>query len=81
MKTYFDCISCFVQQTISTLRRISDDEAIQGEGLRKVLLLLSKINLNLPPPVMAQPIYRTIREVTGDADPFAQEKTNPPGGA
>ena len=76
MKTYFDCISCFVQQTISTLRRISDDEAIQGEGLRKVLLLLSEINLNLPPPVIAQPIYRTIREVTGDADPFAQEKTN-----
>jgi len=76
MKTYFDCISCFVQQTISTLRRISDDEAIQEEGLRKVLLLLSEINLNLPPPVMAQPIYRTIREVTGDADPFAQEKTN-----
>lgn len=76
MKTYFDCISCFVQQTISALRRISDDEALQGEALRKVLLLLSEINLNLPPPVMAQPIYRTIREVTGDADPFAQEKTN-----
>ena len=76
MKTYFDCISCFVQQTISTLRKISDDEALQGEALRKVLLLLSEINLNLPPPAMAQPIYRTIREVTGDADPFAQEKTN-----
>ena len=76
MKTYFDCISCFVQQTISTLHRISDDEALQGEALRKVLLLLSEINLNLPPPVMAQPIYRTIREVTGDADPFVQEKTN-----
>jgi len=76
MKTYFDCISCFVQQTISTLRRISDDEALQGEVLRKVLLLLSEINLNLPPPAMAQPIYRTIREVTGNADPFAQEKTN-----
>ena len=76
MKTYFDCISCFVQQTISTLRRISDDEALQGEALRKVLLLLSEINLNLPPPVMAQLIYRTIREVTGVADPFSQEKTN-----
>jgi uncharacterized protein with ATP-grasp and redox domains len=76
MKTYFDCISCFVQQTISTLRRISDDEALQEEALRKVLLLLSEINLNVPPPVMAQPIYRTIREVTGNADPFSQEKTN-----
>lgn len=76
MKTFFDCIPCLVNQTLNTVRRITVDEAMHEKVLRKVLQLISEINLSVPPPVMAQQIYRTIREITGNADPFAQEKTN-----
>ena len=44
------------------------------KGLREVLCLLSEMNLGVSPPVMAQQIHRTIREITGNGDPFAQEK-------
>lgn len=74
MRTFFDCIPCFVNQTISTVRRVTDDEKIHDKVLRKVLYLLSEMNLGVSPPVMAQQIHRTIREITGNGDPFAQEK-------
>lgn len=75
MKTIFDCIPCFLNQTISTVRRITGDETVHEKVLRKVLQLISEINFSVSPPVMAQQIHRTIREITGNADPFAQEKT------
>ena len=74
MKTFFDCIPCFLSQTLATLRKITDDETIHEKSLREVLCLLSEMNLVVSPPVMAQQIHRTIREITGNRDPFAKEK-------
>ena len=74
MKTFFDCIPCFLNQTLATLHRITDDETIHEKALREVLCLLSEMNLGVSPPVMAQQIHRTIREITGNSDPFAMEK-------
>ena len=74
MKTFFDCIPCFLNQTLATLRRITDDETMHEIVLRKVLRLISEINLSQSPPAMAQQIHRTIKQITGNGDPFAQEK-------
>ena len=75
MKTFLDCIPCFLKQTLSTMRRITDDETTHEKVLRNVLRLISEINLRTSPPSMAQAIYRAIRRITGNADPFAQDKT------
>lgn len=74
MKTYVDCIPCFVNQTLSVLRKISPDETVHEKTLRTVLCLLSEMDPRLPPPATAQRIYRTIREATGNGDPFVREK-------
>lgn len=74
MRTFFDCIPCFLSQTLATLRKITDDEAIHEVVFRKVLGLISEINMSQSPPAMAQRIHRVIKYMTGNGDPFAQEK-------
>lgn len=74
MRTYFDCIPCFVRQTLDSVRLITDNEKIQEQVMRKVLNLLSDMNFYQSPPAMAQKIHRTIRKLTGIKDPYMQMK-------
>lgn len=74
MKTYFDCIPCFVRQTLDSTRLITDDEQIHEQVIRKVLRLVSKMDLHRSPPAMAQKIHRIIRKLTGVQDPYLQIK-------
>ena len=75
MKTLFDCIPCLLNQTLCTVRRVTDDEIVHEKALREVLRLMSETNLSASPPMIAQQIHRTIRDITGNNDPFTQEKT------
>ena len=45
MKTIFDCIPCLLNQTISTVRSIASNETVNEKVLRKVLQLISEMNL------------------------------------
>ena len=74
MKTYFDCIPCFVRQALDSARMTTDDEQIQEKVMRKVLNLTSKMDLKQSPPAMARQIHRYIREVTGLEDPYFEVK-------
>jgi len=74
MRTYFDCIPCFVRQTLDSVRLITDDEQIHERVMREVLRLASKMDLRQSPPAMAQKIHRLIRKLTGVQDPYLQTK-------
>lgn len=74
MRTYFDCIPCFVRQAIDSVRLITDDEAIHEQVLREVLQLASKMDLCQTPPAMAQKIHRIIRQLTEINDPYRETK-------
>jgi len=74
MRTYFDCIPCFVRQTLDSVRLITDDEQIHERVMREVLCLASKMDLRQSPPAMAQKIHRLIRKLTGVPDPYLQTK-------
>lgn len=74
MKTYHDCIPCFVKQTISVLEMINCNENDSKKILRTVLQHMSRIDFHLTPPEMARTIHRLIRETSGNADPFSDEK-------
>jgi len=74
MRTYFDCIPCFVRQALDSARLITDDEQIHEQVLRGVLRLASKMDLRQSPPAMAQKIHRMIRKLTGVEDPYLQTK-------
>jgi len=74
MRTYFDCIPCFVRQALDSVRMTTGDEQVQEKVLREVLRLGSEMDLRRSPPAMAQRIHRFIREITGAKDPYLEVK-------
>ena len=70
MKTFFDCIPCFLRQALDSVRVGTDDEATHEQLLRDVLLALGKMDLRESPPAMAQRIHRLIRELIRESDPY-----------
>ena len=74
METYFDCIPCFIRQTLDALRLVTDDKEVQERVLRDVLSVASNMDLTQSPPVIGQYIHRKIREFSGVADPYRKIK-------
>ena len=74
MKTYLDCIPCFVRQGLDAARLISDDEQIHERVVRQVLHLADDLDMSQTPPAMAQQIHRLIRKLTGNKDPYRDLK-------
>ena len=74
MKTFFDCIPCFVRQALDSIRLVTDDESLHERLVREVLREVSKMDLRQSPPEMGQHIHRLIRELTGQRDPYRRIK-------
>ena len=74
MRTFLDCIPCFVRQTVDSVRNISCDEAMSLIVVQKVLKAIASFDLNLSPPEMAQVVHRIIRDETGNPDPYLEIK-------
>lgn len=74
MRIQFDCIPCFVRQTLESVRMISTDAAVHEQVLREVLRWSSEMDMAQPPPAMGQRIHRLIRALTGVDDPYRQAK-------
>ena len=74
MKTFFECIPCFVRQALDSVRLVTDDEVVHERLLREVLHATSEMDLRQSPPVMGQRIHRLIRSLTGQADPYREIK-------
>jgi len=74
VKTYLDCIPCFVRQTLESVRAVTTDQRVHEEVLRRVLTDAAEMGFATSPPAMAQRIHRSIRELTGNADPYADRK-------
>jgi len=71
MKTYLECIPCFTQQALDTLRMVTDDEVLRWRIMCRVLEAASRFSGDVPPPVMGAEIHRLIRGETGNPDPYA----------
>jgi len=74
MRTYLDCLPCFVRQTLEAARFVTDDEAVHADVLRQVLRAASEMDMSMAPPAMGQHIHRLIRKATGNADPYREVK-------
>jgi len=74
MKTYFDCVPCFIRQVLDSVRLTTNDEQIHEQVLREALNLAYKMDFRQSPPAMAQKIHRLIRELTGVKDPYLELK-------
>lgn len=74
MRSTLDCIPCFLRQSLEAGRRISQDEELIGQALRKILNQISDFDLSLSPPEMGQKIHRILRREIGNNDPYLQIK-------
>jgi uncharacterized protein with ATP-grasp and redox domains len=70
MRTYLDCIPCFIRQSLDAARHATDDERIHEQVVRGVLDLANKLDMSQSPPVIAQQIHRLIREMLEIDDPY-----------
>ncbi len=74
MKTYIDCIPCFVENGVHLAKRVAKNQKTAAAIVSAVLKeLLSHDHAN-PPPFMARKISAILREMGGVADPYLEEK-------
>lgn len=74
MRTFLDCIPCFVRQTLESVRMITDDETVHEQVLRRIILDIGQMEFTTTPPEMGQRIHRLIRTATGNPDPYREAK-------
>jgi len=74
MRTYFDCIPCFVRQVLDSVRLTTNDPRLHEKVLREALRMASEMDLSQSPPAMARRIHRFIRQITGILDPYLEIK-------
>jgi len=74
MKTSLDCVPCLIRQALHSVRSTTDDGCIHEAIVRTTLETVAAMDFAQPPVAMAQRIHRRIREATGNADPYAEDK-------
>ncbi len=74
MKTYLDCIPCFVRHALDVGKMIGIDDGLMEHLMREVLLTLSQIDMSKPPPYTAKHIHALIRKITNNPDPYKEIK-------
>ena len=70
MKTHYDCIPCFVRQTLETVKLTSGNASLHEKALREILSILSRIDFNKEPVIMGRKIQQLIHRLSGDSDPY-----------
>jgi len=74
MNIRLECVPCLVNQALRAAAEATDDPAVHERVVREVLRLLTELDFTQPPPVVAQFVYRRVRELTGVDDPYREAK-------
>lgn len=75
MRTFLECVPCFIRQAYDAVSFVTDDDEIREKVLREVLIESAKMDFHQSPPLMGQIIHRLIRQYTGNDDPYKDIKT------
>lgn len=76
MKTYLDCLPCFMKQALNAGRKVTKDKGKIKYLLGEVGKLIAEIPLENTPPETGELVYRKVREITKVEDSFAEIKKN-----
>lgn len=74
MKTYLDCIPCFMNQALRAGRIITDNEQKIKKILDEVGDTVKNIPMRSTPVENGEIVYRKIRQITGIFDPYKKIK-------
>ncbi|MGM0406430.1 MAG: damage-control phosphatase ARMT1 family protein [Bacteroidota bacterium] len=74
MKTYLECIPCFMQQAYRTAKIATTDEKKIKQVLDSAGEMIKIISMEDTPPETGNHIYQKIREITNNNDPYQHVK-------
>jgi len=74
VKTYLDCVPCFVRQGLDAARMATDDEVVHERVVRKVLEHVAEVPFDRTPAHMSHVIYGIVRDLSGCEDPYIEVK-------
>ena len=74
MRTHLDCIPCFFKQALKAARLAGANEDTQKRILDNLAAEIPNFPLSSSPPEMGGVVYRLVREITGEEDPFKEVK-------
>jgi uncharacterized protein with ATP-grasp and redox domains len=74
MKSYLDCIPCFLRQSLEAARMATDDETVQEVVLKEVMKYLQKASFDNSPPELSREVHAIIRNVAKSKDPYKKVK-------
>ncbi len=70
MKTYLDCIPCFMHQALRAAKMATSDERAIKEILDRTGDMVKTIPMQATPAETGMMVYRIVKEVTGVYDPY-----------
>ena len=74
MKTYLECIPCFIKQSLESARMTTDDQEVQTEVVKRVMNYLEGISFTSSPPEISREVHKIIRQITKSKDPYKRVK-------
>ena len=74
MKTYIDCIPCFLKQSLKVVSKVGKDELFQAGIMKEILAALSQADFSQPPPQIKSLVDEVISRKMGISDLYKQDK-------
>ena len=74
MKTYLDCLVCLSRQSLEAARFSGADDQGQKQVLMTALDILRNTDPTNTPPKITSLIHQSVREITGNMDPYQEIK-------
>jgi damage-control phosphatase, subfamily I len=74
MKTYLECLPCFLKQAVQAAQLATEDTRLQHAAVRAVLERLRDVPLDMRPVDITPAVHSTVRHVTGCKDPYRRMK-------
>ena len=74
MRTFFECLPCFVKQALGALENCNATNKQTKLAMQLIFCELAKINYTAAPPVTAQKIHRIVARTLRVNDPYAHHK-------
>lgn len=81
MKTYFSCLPCFLDQALRACRFMNLDQQKTRKIVNEVARLIPEIPMESSPPETGRQVYRIIKEISGNPDPYSSIKKENTSGA
>ncbi len=74
MRTYLECIPCFLNQAIKAMDLTNQNAKTKEKVLKEIMKKLASSDLTKKPPEYAKQVYNIIEEITGMDDPYKEIK-------